>query len=160
MAIPAKKTAKPAAKTEVKKAVKPTAKPAPVVASKAPAKVVGSARCAVSAEVERPFLRFYHSSDLQARTHAVLSALEAAPELDGHGDALADLVAELTEAGMNDYYLRALKSAKVGFVVEQSARLAMSGAVKLISSVSRRFIVRMDSDQLLVVADHIRKLAR
>ena len=159
MVTSAKATAKPAAKTEVKKAAKP-AKPAPVVTSKTPAKVVGSARRAVSAEVERPFLRFYHSSDLQARTHAVLSALEAAPELDGHGDALADLVAELTEAGMNDYYLRALKSAKVGFVVEQSARLAMSGAVKLISSVSRRFIVRMDSDQLLVVAEHIRKLAR
>ncbi len=159
MVTSAKTTAKPAAKTEVKKAAKPT-KPAPVAASKTPAKVAGSARCVVPAEVEKPFLRFYHSSDLQARTHAVLSALEAAPELDGHGDALADLVAELTEAGMNDYYLRALKSARVGFVVEQSARLAMSGAVKLISSVSRKFIVRMDSDQLLVVAEHIRKLAR
>lgn len=156
MVTPAKATAKPAVKTGVKKA----AKPAPVAVSKTPAKVAGSARRVVPAEVEKPFLRFYHSSDLQARTHAVLSALEAAPELDGHGDALADLVAELTEAGMNDYYLRALKSAKVGFVAEQSARLAMSGAVKLISSVSRKFIVRMDSDQLLVVAEHIRKLAR
>ena len=151
MVTPAKTTAKPAAKP---------AKPVPVAASKTTAKVAGSARRVAPAEVEKPFLRFYHSSDLQARTHAVLSALEAAPELDGHGDALADLVAELTEAGMNDYYLRALKSAKVGFVVEQSARLAMSGAVKLISSVSRKFIVRMDSDQLLVVAEHIRKLAR
>ena len=159
MVTSAKTAAKPAAKTKVKRAAT-SAKPAPVAASKLPAKVSGSATRVVSAEVEKPFLRFYHSSDLQARTHAVLSALEAAPELDGHGDALADLVAELTEAGMNDYYLRALKSAKVGFVVEQSARLAMSGAVKLISSVSRRFIVRMDSDQLLVVADHIRKLAR
>jgi len=159
MVTSAKTTAKPAAKTEVKKAAKP-ANAAPVAASKTPAKVAGSAKRVVPAEVEKPFLRFYHSSDLQARTHAVLSALEAAPELDGHGDALADLVAELTEAGMNDYYLRALKSAKVGFVAEQSARLAMSGAVKLISSVSRKFIVRMDSAQLLVVAEHIRKLAR
>jgi len=159
MVTSAKTAAKQAAKTEVKKAAKP-AKPAPVAGSRKTAKVTGSARRVVPAEVEKPFLRFYHSSDLQARTHAVLSALEAAPELDGHGDALADLVAELTEAGMNDYYLRALKSAKVGFVVEQSARLAMSGAVKLISSVSRKFIVRMDRDQLLVVAEHIRKLAR
>jgi hypothetical protein len=61
---------------------------------------------------------------------------------------------------MNYYYLRALKDAQVGFVVEQSARLAMSGAVKLISSVSRKFIVRMDNAQLLVVARHIRHLAR
>ena len=156
MITAARTTAKPAAKTEIKKA----AKPAPVVASKAPAKVAERASRVVPAEAEKPFLRFYHSSELQARTDAVLSALEAAPELDGHGDALADLIAELTEAGMNDYYLRALKSAKVGFVVEQSARLAMSGAVKLISSVSRKFIVRMDRDQLLVVAEHIRNLAR
>jgi len=37
---------------------------------------------------------------------------------------LADLVADLTQAGMDYYYLRALKLAQVGFVVEQSARLA------------------------------------
>jgi hypothetical protein len=36
--------------------------------------------------------------------------------------------------------------------------MGMSGAVKLISSVNRKFIVRMDKDQLLVVAQHIREL--
>ena len=72
---------------------------------------------------------------------------------------MADLVAELTEAGMDYYYLRALKLAKVGFVTEQSARLGVSGAVMLINSVSRKFIVRMDKAQLLVVARHIRELA-
>ena len=56
--------------------------------------------------------------------------------------------------------LGALRLAQVGFVAEQSARLGMSGAVKLISSVSRKFIVRMDREQLLVVATHIRALAR
>jgi hypothetical protein len=35
----------------------------------------------------------------------------------------------------------------------------MSGAVKLIGSVSRKFIGRMDSAQLLVVSGHIRTLA-
>jgi hypothetical protein len=35
----------------------------------------------------------------------------------------------------------------------------MSGAVKLVSSVSRKFIIRMDHAQLLVVATHIRSLA-
>ena len=61
---------------------------------------------------------------------------------------------------MNYYCLRALKDVQAGFVVEQSARLAMSGAVKLSSSVSRKFIVRMDKAQLLAVARHIRHLAR
>jgi len=54
--------------------------------------------------------------------------------------------------------MRALRQAQVGFVVEQSARMGMSGAVKLISSVSRKFIVRMDRHQLVVVAQHIREL--
>jgi hypothetical protein len=46
----------------------------------------------------------------------------------------------------------------MGFVAEQSARLGMSGSVKLIASVSRKFIVRMDGAQLVVVSAHIRAL--
>ncbi len=136
MATSAKTTAKPAAK--------PAAKPRP-------------AKTTATAE---PFLRFYHSSDLHDRTESVLAALEAAIDQTDHADALADLVADLTEAGMHYYYLRALKGAQAGFVVEQSARIAMSGAVKLISSVSRKFLVRMDNEQLLSVAQHIRELSR
>ncbi len=107
-----------------------------------------------------PFLRFYHSDELRAKTLAVLTALEQASDPERHRDNLADLVVELTESGMEYYYLRALKLAKAGFVVEQSARLAMSGAEKLIGSVSRTFIARMDSGQILVVSRHIRELTR
>jgi hypothetical protein len=111
------------------------------------------------ADATEPFLRFYHSDELRAKTLAVLTALEQAPDPQEHCDKLADLVAELTESGMSYYFLRALKLAKSGFVVEQSARLGMSGAVKLISSVSRGFIQRMSAAQLLVVSRHIRELA-
>ena len=148
--------AKPATKSTAKSGARPVAKAASTIR----AKPATSTRRATVHEAAEPSLRFRHSPELQARTEAVLTALEASPTLAGHGDALADLVAELTEAGMNYYYLRALKDAQVGFVVEQSARLAMSGAVKLISSVSRKFIVRMDDAQLLAVARHIRHLAR
>jgi hypothetical protein len=103
-------------------------------------------------------MRFYHSKALRAKTHAVLAALEAAPDHPRHGDAMADLVTELIEAGMDYSFMRALKQAQVGFVAEQSARIGMSGAVKLISSVNRKFIVRMNKHQLLVVAQHIREL--
>jgi hypothetical protein len=106
-----------------------------------------------------PSLRFHHSKELRARTHAVLAALEAAPDHAKHRAALADLVAELTEVGMDYYYIRALRVAQVGFVGEQSARLGVSGAAKLISSVSRKYIMRMDDAQLLIVARHIRELA-
>ena len=90
--------------------------------------------------------------------HATLNALEQASDPEKHRDDLANLVAKLTQSGMDYYFLRALKSAKVGFVVEQSARLGMSGAVKVITSVSRKFIERMDAGQLTVVCRHIREL--
>ena len=107
---------------------------------------------------QEPSLRFYHSKALRKRTEAVLSALEAAPDEPDHPEAMADLVAELVETGMDYYFLLPLKKAEVGFLKEQSARLGMSGAITLINSVTRKFIVRMDSDQLLVVAGHIRSL--
>lgn len=108
---------------------------------------------------QEPSLRFFHSKTLRKRTDTVLAALEAAPEKAQHADAVADLVGELVEAGMDYYFMLPLKQAEVGFLKEQSARLGMSGAVTLINSVCRKFIVRMDPAQLLVVAAHIRSLS-
>ena len=108
---------------------------------------------------QEPSLRFFHSAALREKTESVLSTVEAGPHHARHADAVADLVAELVEAGMEGYFLNALKAAQVGFVSEQSARLGIGGATKLISSVSRKFIVRMDPTQLRVVATHIRSLA-
>jgi hypothetical protein len=151
MTTAAKTTAASKAKPAVKAAAKPAAKKSPTTVPKAAPKATPK----VSTE---PSLRFHHSKALRAKTNAVLDALEAKPDHPKHGESLADLVNELIEAGMDYYFLQALKKAQVGFVTEQSARLGMSGAVKLISSVSRKFIVRMDKDQLLVVASHIREL--
>ena len=106
-----------------------------------------------------PSLRFHHSQALRLKTDAVLAALEEHPGKKSHGEAIADLVQELIDAGMDYYFLKPLKAADVGFVAEQSARLGMSGAVKLISSVSRKFITRMDHAQLMVVSTHIRSLS-
>ena len=89
-----------------------------------------------------PSLRFYHSEKLREKTNTVLSALESQPGHPHHGEAIADLVTHLIEAGMDYYFLKPLKQAEVGFVAEQSARLGISGAVKLVSSVSRKFIIR------------------
>ena len=108
---------------------------------------------------EEPSLRFYHSTELKEKTDTLLSELESNPGHPKHGDGLADLVAELIEAGMDYYFVKALKQAEIGFVSEKSARLGIASAVKLISSVSRKFIVRMDQNQLSVVGSHIQSLA-
>jgi hypothetical protein len=126
--------------------------------SAASAQLPNAARATTAASAQ-PALRFYHSKALRDQTNTVLSALEARPSQSRHGEAVADLVAKLIEAGMDYYFLKALKQAEVGFVTEQSARLAISGAVGLVSSVSRKFIMRMDPPQLLGVAAHIRSLA-
>jgi len=140
-------SAKSAAKTATKPAPKTTAKTAAKTAVKSPAKVAAE-----------PFMRFYHSEALRVKTDATLGALEGASNPEAHRDRLADLVEELIESGMDYYFLRALKLAKMGFVAEQSARLGMSGSVKLIASVSRKFIARMDGAQLIIVSSHIRTL--
>jgi len=110
------------------------------------------------AAAAQPSLRFHYAESLRAKTHAVLEALEAAPEHPGHAEAMAQVVSELVEAGMDYYFMRALRQADVGFVAEQTARAGMSAARTLVNSMSRKYVVRMGSAQLLVVARHIREL--
>lgn len=150
MVTPAKSSTRSAATAAVKTAAKDVAP----VAAKTPRKVKAKATTATG-----PSLRFYHSEELREKTNTVLSALESQPDHPHHGEAIADLVTHLIEAGMDYYFLKPLKQAEVGFVAEQSARIGISGAAKLVSSVSRKFIIRMDQTQLLVVATHIRSLA-
>ncbi len=119
---------------------------------------VAKAPAAKTTASQEPSLRFFHSKAVGKRIDGVLGALEKAPEDSKHPEAVADLVAELVEAGMDYYFMVPLKQAQVGFVKEQSARLGLTGAITLINSVSRKFITRMDSAQLLVVAAHISSL--
>ncbi len=119
---------------------------------------VAKAPAAKTTASQEPSLRFFHSKAVGKRIDGVLGALEKAPEDSKHPEAVADLVAELVEAGMDYYFMVPLKQAQVGFVKQQSARLGLTGAITLINSVSRKFITRMDSAQLLVVAAHIRSL--
>jgi hypothetical protein len=140
------------AKSSTKKAA--TARDSVPVSAKTPRTATAKATTSSG-----PSLRFYHSEVLREKTDTVLSALETQPGHPHHGEAIADLVTHLIEAGMDYYFLKPLKQAEVGFVAEQSARLGISGAAKLVSSVSRKFIIRMDQAQLLVVATHIRSLA-
>lgn len=111
-----------------------------------------------AATAAQPSLRFHYPESLRAKTRAVLEALEAAPERPGHAEAMAQVVSELVDAGMDYYFMRALRQADVGFVAEQAARVGLSGALTLVNSMSRKYIVRMGSAQLLVVARHIREL--
>jgi hypothetical protein len=154
-----KRTPTPAATpvaSKATKASKPAANSAKTETSKKAVKT--PAKLAPSRAAAAPSLRFLHSQALRERTDAVLDALEASPSHPGHGEAMADLTTALIEAGMDDYFLRGLKEAKVGFVTEQSARMGILGAVRLISSISRKYLERMTGEQLQGVGRHIRSL--
>jgi hypothetical protein len=111
-----------------------------------------------AAPAARPFLRFYHSQELRVRTLAVLLAVESADEATAYAGDLSELVLDLTDSGLDQYFLQPLKATKVNFVVQQSAALGMSGVQKLMGTVVRNVLGRMDDRQLLSVCGSIRKL--
>jgi hypothetical protein len=105
-----------------------------------------------------PFLRFYHSEALRKKTLSLLRSLEQAQDATIHRDALADLVVDLTGSGMDYYFMKPLKLAKPGFVVEKSASLGLAGVQQVMGSVVRQIIGRMDGPQLISVCSSIRQL--
>ena len=116
--------------------------------SKQPPKLPASARVrrAVKASpAAQPFLRFYHSDRLRAETLVVLDTLEKAKDCTRYRDALADIIVQLTDSGMEYYFLRPLKLAKVGFFVEQSANIGMAATTGVLGSVIRNIVGGMDS---------------
>ena len=105
-----------------------------------------------------PFLRFYHSEGLRKKTLSVLDALEQAQDPAAHRDDLADVVVELMNSGFDYCFMKPLKRARAGFIVEQSANLGLAGARQVMASVIRNIIGRMDRPQLLSVCGSIREL--
>ena len=73
---------------------------------------------------------------------------------------MARLVVELTNAGLDAYFMQPLKLAKPGFVVEQSASLGMVGVQRVLGTVIRQVIGRMDGTQLLSVCGSIGQFMR
>jgi hypothetical protein len=107
---------------------------------------------------DKPFLCFYHSKSLHANMLAVLTTLEQAKDCTRYSNALTEIVLELTDSGLEYYFLRPLKLANVGFVVEQSAQLGMGSVKRVMAPVIRNIIGHLDTRQLLMVCQHIRQL--
>jgi len=128
------------------------------IASKKPANMQG--KRSSKAKPGQPFLRFFHSLPLRVRTVSVLKALENAKDATKHRDALAEIIVELTDSGMEYFFLEPLKTAKVGFLVEKSAHLGMSATTGVLGSVIRGVIGGMDEPQLLSVCKYIRQLMK
>ena len=110
-----------------------------------------------AAPASKPFLRFHHSHELRVKTLEILEDVENAESPSAHSEQLSELVLELTNSGMDEYFLQSLKAAKVNFLVQQSATLGLSGVQKVIGTVTRNVLSRMDEKQLLSVCESLRK---
>lgn len=155
----AKAAAPGAAKAAPKKAVAPvSAKPAPTKAA-APATAKPAPAKAAGADA-KPFIRFHHSQELRTRTLEVLDAIESADKPGAHSGRLTELVLELTDAGMDQFFLQSLKATKANFVVQQSAAIGLSGVQKVMGTVIRNIVGRMDDRQLLSVCGSIRQFMK
>lgn len=129
---------------------KPAAKVAAKVAAKRAPKKVADADA-------KPFLRFHHSQQLRVKTLEVLETVENAEKPTEHAGHLTDLVLELTDSGMDQFFLQSLKATKANFVLQQSAALGLSGVQKVMGTVLRNILGRMDDRQLLSVCGSIRQ---
>lgn len=127
----------------------PAKRPASVTARRAPKKAVEP--------VSKPFLRFHHSHELRAKTLDILVLVENAEKATTYSGELTELVLELTDHGMDQYFLQSLKATKANFVVQQSAALGLAGVQKVMGTVIRNILGRMDDRQLLVVCSSIRQ---
>jgi hypothetical protein len=108
--------------------------------------------------VAKPSVRFFHSAALRKRADTVLARIEHDEDATRHARALSSVVVELTEAGLDYYFLRPLQEAKFGFVARQTANLGMSGALRVMSPIIGRILAGADTAQLRGVARHIRHL--
>ena len=106
----------------------------------------------------RPSLRFFHSAALRTRSDKVLAGIEHDKDPTQHAEVLSKLVVDLTEAGLDYYFLKPLQQAKVGFVTRQTARFGMAGALRMMSPVIRTILASANATQLRVITRHIREL--
>jgi hypothetical protein len=106
----------------------------------------------------KPSLRFFHSAALRTRSEKILGTMERDQDPKRHVDALSSLVVDLTEAGLNYYFLKPLKDAKVGFVARQTASFGMAGALRVMSPIIRGILSGTNAAQLRVITRHIRHL--
>ena len=109
------------------------------------------------APVSKPFMRFHHSHELRVKTLELLVTVENAEKATVYSGELTELVLELTDNGMDQYFLQPLKATKANFVVQQTAAMGLAGVQKVMGSVVRNILGRMDDRQLLSVCGSIRQ---
>jgi hypothetical protein len=101
---------------------------------------------------------FCVSPELMTRAEASLQALRRDPEHPSHVKELVAVVLELTENGLDYYFLEPLRRARVGAMGMAPARLGIATAGRAISPLVRRVMSSLDKEQILSIADFVDEL--
>ena len=103
-------------------------------------------------------LRFYLSPELQERLEAVLARIEGSKDARRHHVEFSETVVALVAEGLDYYILRTVKTAKAGFILEQTAAIGIVGVKQVLGPLVPKIAGRMDYEQLRSVAATIREL--
>jgi hypothetical protein len=68
---------------------------------------------------------------------------------------LVDLIGDLTEEGLEFYYMRPLRLARANFFTKSATHMGLSSSRRAILMATRRVMGNMSFDQLNTIADHI-----
>lgn len=104
--------------------------------------------------------RFYLSPGLEERLEAVLSRIEGGREATRHHRELSETIVALVAEGLDYYILRTVKTAKAGFLLEQTATLSIVGVKQVLGPVVPKIVGRLDHEQMRSVAGTIRELMK
>lgn len=100
-------------------------------------------------------LAFPLSEELRLQTLETLAALRESSDPRRHIPMLGDLISDLTEAGLEYYFVDSLEKAGVGMIGVSTAKLGIASTAKGLPVVVTKVVKLMSDDQLLAVADFI-----
>ena len=149
----------PAAKTKAAKPKAAIPKPAKASAAKTKAaKPKAAIPKPARASADKPFLRFTHAKPLRVRTLQVLDAIDTDDDPLPHRDALGKLIVELSNAGLNFFFIESVGKLKMGFIVNQTASLGIGSVMRVLGPTVRNIVGRMDKKQLRQVSGIMRQM--
>ncbi len=93
------------------------------------------------------------SEELTGELLAVIEQIRRDPSDKAHVTALVEVVLKLTDAGLQEYYLRPLEQARTGTIGLGTAKIGISTAKRGISVVVNKLLRGMKPPQLESIAD-------
>lgn len=103
----------------------------------------------------RDRVAFRITPELAERAQAALRAVREDPSDEYHVEGLVEVILELTERGMDFYYLEPLRRARAGTITTSAARLGIAAAGRGIPTIVRRVVSSLDEEQLLSIAGFV-----